>query len=83
MKSFREACPETPVVAVTNLASAGDEAALKAAGATACLGKPFDIDQLLGVLESVIRPRRPAHPVLSDAELDALLAPDDEPDMGL
>ena len=75
IRSFRQAAPETPVVVVTSLTSREEEGALREAGAAACLGKPFDIDQLACVLASVIRPGRPSHSVLTPEEMDALLAP--------
>jgi len=79
LRSFRQAAPETPVVAVTSLFSREEEAALREAGAAACLGKPFDIDQLIQVLRGVMKPARPIHPVLTPEEMDALLAPHPEP----
>jgi DNA-binding response OmpR family regulator len=81
VRSFRAACPETPLIVVTSLASRTDESALREAGASLCLGKPFDVSDLVNALRTVMRFHPPTHALLTAEEVNALLAPggaDDE-----
>ena len=71
-RAFRDACPETPLIVVTSLASRDDEQVLRDAGAALCLGKPFDIDELVNALATVARPRFAPDARLSAAEVNAL-----------
>ncbi len=63
--AIRRACPDAAVVVLTGGADEREVAALREAGAVACLTKDQDLDAISGAIREAAASRRPAGPLVA------------------
>jgi len=73
LQQCRRAAPTVPIVVLVAFADSHTVDALQAAGAEACLRKPFELSELLWETRRALREAEPEKPLVSDEELRVLL----------
>lgn len=58
LRLVRQTLPELPVIVVSGVAHPSEFQAARAAGAFACIRKPFRFDELFEAIDSALRPDR-------------------------